>query len=301
MAPHAHLAQRLGFTADDRVAIVHADDIGMCHAANEGAFEALTQGVATCGSIMVPCPWFRDAANRAKDHPDIDLGVHLTLNAEWSHYRWGPVAGRRAVPSLCDDQGFLPRTSLEVVQRAKPKEVEIELRAQIEFALAAGVDVTHIDTHMGTCFFPPFIEIYARMALDYQLPIFAFRPDPQALERGGLGDGLKKIDEAVKMLEHAGVPLLDYMDPDSLDFPIGEGETHNRTRLARLRGGVSYYICHPARGGEELSAVTPESAHQRDFERSFWSGDLGRKALDEAGVKTVGMRPIRDLMRGDGA
>ena len=124
----SRLAERLGFSSSDRIAVVHVDDLGMCHAANEGGFAALESGPATCGSIMVPCPWFREAADRAREDPRLDVGVHLTLNAEWPHYRWQPVAGRRAVPSLVDDQGFLPRTSLETVQRAKPEEVEIELR-----------------------------------------------------------------------------------------------------------------------------------------------------------------------------
>jgi len=162
------LAERLGFDPTDRVAIVHADDIGMCHAANEGAFEALANGPATCGSIMVPCPWFREAADHARAHPELDLGVHLTLNCEWDHYRWGPLAGRSAVPSLLDDQGFLPRTTLEVAQRARPEEVAIELRAQVERALEAGVDVTHLDSHMGTCFFPQFVEVYGGLAREFK-------------------------------------------------------------------------------------------------------------------------------------
>src|SRR5262249_39633855 len=171
MAPT--IAERLGFSASDRVAVVHADDIGMCHAANEGAFEALERGAVTCGSIMVPCPWFREAADRARAHPELDLGIHLTLNSEWLHYRWGPVAGRARVPSLLDDQGFLPRTTLETVRRARPEEVEVELRAQIEMALAAGIDVTHFDSHMGTVFFPPFVDLYVKLARDYRIPVFA--------------------------------------------------------------------------------------------------------------------------------
>src|SRR5512134_2393098 len=109
------LAEQLGFAADARVAIVHCDDIGMCRAANDGGFEALQNGPATCGSLMVPCPAFDAAAQRARALPGIDLGVHLTLNAEWPRYRWGPVAGAAAVPSLLDDEGCLPRTTRETL------------------------------------------------------------------------------------------------------------------------------------------------------------------------------------------
>jgi len=291
------LAQRLGFDADDRVAVLHTDDIGMCHAANQGAFEALARGPATCGSLMVPCPWFQEAADRAKADPELDLGVHLVLNSEWPHYRWGPVAGRRAVPSLLDDQGFLPRTSLETVQHAKPEEVEIELRAQVDAALAAGVDVTHLDSHMGTCFFPPFVEIYGRLAADYDLPAFAVRPSETALARGGIEGGLARVSAAIDAMEAAGVPILDRFDADSLGFAEGQGTRHNRARLEAMAPGINYLICHPARDGEELRAVTPGSAHQRDFERGFYGGTPGREALADAGVKTIGMRPLRGLMR----
>jgi predicted glycoside hydrolase/deacetylase ChbG (UPF0249 family) len=293
------LAERLGFAAADRVAIVHVDDLGMCHAANEGGFEALAQGPATCGSVMVPCPWFADAAERARRQPELDLGVHLVLNSEFPRYRWGPVAGRSAVPSLLDEEGFLPRTSLETLRRARPEEVEIELRAQVERALAAGIDVTHLDSHMGTCFFPPFLDVYARLARDFALPVFVVRPDRAALERAGIPGALEVFRTLVETLAADGVPVLDGFDADSLGFREGDGQAHNRGRLAGLAPGVSYLICHAARDGEELRAITPESAHQRGFEHRFYGGEPGRRALEETGVKTVGMRAVRELLRSE--
>jgi hypothetical protein len=294
----ATLAERLGFRRDDRVAVVHVDDLGMCHAANEGGFEALRNGPATCGSLMVPCPWFPEAAAIARGDPRLDLGVHLTLNSEWPDYRWGPVAGGRAVPSLLDDEGYLPRTTLETVRRAKPEEVEVELRAQIDHALALGVDVTHLDAHMGTAFFPPFIEIYAELAVEYRLPAFAVRPDEAALEARGMRGLAVSIARVVGRLEAAGIPLFDDFCADSLDFPRGEGLAHNRRRIARLRPGVTYLICHAAKAGDELERVTPEGAHAREFERTFYGGEPGRRELEVAGVATVGMRAIRALVRG---
>jgi predicted glycoside hydrolase/deacetylase ChbG (UPF0249 family) len=290
------LAERLGFAAADRVAIVHADDIGMCHAANEGAFDALANGVVSCGSIMVPCPWFREAAERARANPSLDLGVHLTLNSEWPHYRWGPVAGRDRVASLLDDQGFLPRTTLETVRQATPEHVEIELRAQIDAALAAGVDVTHLDSHMGTVLFPPFIEVYAKLAAEYRLPAFAARPDAAVLKHAGLAGFEPILRTAIDRIEARGLPVLDAVDLFSLDFAAGEGEAHTQKRLDRLGTGLTYWIIHPAKDGEEIRAISPD-AHARTFEHAFYGSARGRDAFAKAGIKTVGMRPLRDLLR----
>lgn len=294
----ATLAERLGFSPNDRVAIIHADDIGMCHAANQGAFEALELGAITCGSLMVPCSWFSEAAELARANSGLDLGVHLTLNCEYPRYRWGPVAGRRVVPSLLDDEGYLPRTLAEVVFRAKPEEVEVELRAQIEHALASGIDVTHLDAHMGTCFAPPFIEIYLRLGEEFRVPVFATRPDRRSLEARGLDALAADLAQLLERMESVGLPILDGFDADSLGFEPGTGEEHNRARIARLRPGVTYLICHPAIDGEELRAIAPETAHQRGFEQRFYGTELGTRALGEAEVKTAGMRALRELVRG---
>jgi predicted glycoside hydrolase/deacetylase ChbG (UPF0249 family) len=291
------LAEQLGFSASDRVAVIHCDDIGMCHASNVGAFEALERGPATCGSVMVPCPWFREAAEIARAHPEFDLGVHLTLNSEWPGYRWGPVTGASAAPSLVDDQGCLPRTTEEVLRNARYEEVEAEVRAQVERALEAGIDVTHLDAHMGTALFPPFHDIYAAMARDYRLPVFAARPDVPTLREMGLEGAVQVFEELVRSLEETGIPIFDGFDADSPGFETGGGEAHNARRLAGLGPGVHYLICHPARRGSELAAIAAD-AEGRDFERRFYGGEAGRLALEAEGIRTIGMRPLRDLARG---
>lgn len=291
------LSERLGFDATDRIAIVHADDIGFCHAANDGAFEALDRGPATCGSVMVPCPWFAEAAVYAAARPNADLGVHLTLNCEYAHYRWGPLLGAQAVPSLVVHDGGFPQTVAEVAANARPDEAERELRAQIERALAAGIDVTHLDAHMGAAMLPSLISVYAKLAVDYRLPLFAVQPDAVALKLLGAETQQATLASALARLDAAGIPLLDGFDLASLHFEPGEGEVHNRARLAGLAPGVNYLVCHPARGGDELDALC-DTAHMREFERSFYGGESGRRALDELGVRSVGMRAIRELVRG---
>jgi len=291
------LAERLGFAASDRIAVVHADDIGMCNAANEGSFDALANGVVSCGSIMVPCPWFHAAAERARANPSLDLGVHLTLNSEWPHYRWGPVASRDRVASLLDAQGFLPRTQVEVAKKAKPEEVEIELRAQIEAALAAGIDVTHLDSHMGTVLFPPFVGIYAKLASEYRVPAFAARPDAAVLKQAGLAGFERILRGAMEQMEAAGMPVLDAVDLFSLDFEVGAGVAHTSTRLDRIGAGITYLITHPAKDGGEIRAISPDS-HARIFEHEFYGSARGKDEFAKRGIKTVGMRAMRDLMRG---
>ena len=282
--------ERLGFPDDVTVAVVHADDIGMSHAANVGAFAALDTGPATCGSVMVPCPWFAEAATLAGDGRTVDLGVHLTLNAEFDGYRWGPVAGPGAVPSLVDDCGHLFRTTAETIERATVDDVDTELRAQIDRALAAGIDVTHLDSHMGTVFHPKLFDVYLQLARDYRLPVFV--PRPSAV---GFPDD-HPMAVAAAAFEADGFVVFDGFDADSLGFAAGDGAAHNQRRIEALRPGLNYLICHPAMGGDELAAIT-DTAHQRDFERGFYGGEAGRVQLAAAGVVTIGMRALRDVVR----
>ncbi len=281
------IVERLGFEAEATVAVVHADDIGMSHAANIGAFAALDAGPATCGSVMVPCPWSSEAAEMAQARPSVDLGVHLTVNAEFHGYRWGPVVGRTAVPSLVDQAGHLYRTSRETVKYGRVDDVRTELRAQIDAALAAGIDVTHLDSHMGTVFHPKFFDVYLELGREYRLPLFLPRVD----ELVGLNGSTSVLET-----DPARFIVFDGYDADSLGFDPGEGEAHNVRRISELGAGLNYVICHPAQGGDELSAIT-DTAHQRDFERQFYGSEAGRSALSEAGVETIGMRQLRDLLR----
>ena len=155
--------RRLGFGEQERVVVVHVDDVGMSRAANTGALRAF-EGAATCGSVMVPCAAFDEIARIARGRRDLDLGVHLTLNAEYEGHRWGPV--RDDVPGLVSPDGGMWRTTAEAVANATPEEVHRELAAQIDRALDAGIDVTHLDSHMGTVMDAKFVEVYAELARD---------------------------------------------------------------------------------------------------------------------------------------
>lgn len=168
--------ERLGYPASARLLILHADDFGMNHSVNRAISEALEHNWITSASILVPCPWFLEAANFAKAHPDADLGIHQALTSEWTTFRWGPVTSKDQVPSLLDPDGYLPSDTPEVASKAKSDEVERELRGQIERARNFGVRFTHLDSHMVALFqTPELFSTYQKLGASYRVPILAAR------------------------------------------------------------------------------------------------------------------------------
>jgi chitin disaccharide deacetylase len=171
-APAKSVQERLGYPATAKLLIIHADDFGGSHSINRATSEALEKGYITSASILVPCPWFLEAAEFAKAHPGADLGIHQALNSEWAEYRWGPVTSKDQVPSLLDAQGYLPLDTPEVAKNAKPEEVERELRAQVDRAQKMGVHITHLDSHMAALFgSTDLYKVYLKMGHSYGVPI----------------------------------------------------------------------------------------------------------------------------------
>ena len=289
--------QQLGISPEQRAIVVHVDDMGMCAAANEGALRALA-GSATCGSIMVPCPAFEQIARTARERPELDLGVHLTLNAEHETYRWGPV--HEEVAGLVSPDGGMWRTTRETVDNASAEEVERELRSQVDRALDAGIDVTHLDSHMGTVFDLKFIEVYLRLARDYRLPCFIPRVRREVLEARGLLEGLEGYVELLESAESDGLPIFDHFDSNSLHFEPGTGAEHNRSRVEGLGPGLCYLITHCAAGGAELEAIT-DDWRQRDEEHRLYSDGTMARVFAQPDVRTIGMRPLRELLRSEGS
>lgn len=289
------LIEGLGFEPGAKLVVVHVDDLGMSDAANRGGLEALG-GAATCGSVMVPCPAFEGIAAIARERPELDLGVHLTLNAEYESWRWPPL--RDDVPGLVSPDGGMWRTTAETVEHASADEVARELRAQVDRALGAGIDVTHLDAHMGTIFQTRFVDVYADLSRDYRLPIFLPRVNQRVLESAGLSAAARTYFDLIEGLESEGVPVFDHFNVDSLSFEPGSGTEHNRARLDTLGPGLSYLVIHAALGGRELESITSDW-RQRDEERRIYSDGSLAHVLADGGFRTLGMRPLRDLLRGE--
>jgi chitin disaccharide deacetylase len=176
LAQNKTVAERLGYPADSKLLIIHADDLAVAHSQDAASFEALDQNAVTSASIMVPCPWLTEVADYAKSHPAADLGLHLTLTSEWKTYRWGPVESKDKVPSLLGPSGYLWPDTPQTPGALKADEVEREIRAQVERAIAAGIHPTHLDSHMGVLFSrPDLFAVYVKVAHEYKLPFLAMR------------------------------------------------------------------------------------------------------------------------------
>jgi predicted glycoside hydrolase/deacetylase ChbG (UPF0249 family) len=276
----ATLAERLGYAPDAKLVILNCDDLGLCHAANVGVYEALRHGVATSASLMVPCPWARDAAARYRGE---DVGVHLTLNAEWETYRWGPITHS---PSLLDGDGGFPRTREDVWDHADIDEVHKECRAQVERAIYWGFDVTHLDSHMGTLQLrAEFFDVYLEMAVDFGLPL---RMAGASAERV-VGFPFRRL------AAEEGVVF-----PDHFVYAPGVGARRHLERvLFDLRPGVTELYVHPAVDTAELRAACADWPGRVE-DHAYVCGDASLPdLLERAGASLVSWRLLRDLQRSE--
>jgi predicted glycoside hydrolase/deacetylase ChbG (UPF0249 family) len=166
-------AELLGYPADAKLLIIHADDLGLSHSTNMAVIKAFENKAVTSGSMMVPCPWFPEIAAYVKDHPGLDIGIHFTLNAEWKFYKWNWVSPSNEIPSLLDKDGYFNSSIQPLIFGARPEQVEKELRAQIDKAIANGIKPTHIDSHMGSMFITPALfRVALKVAREYKIPLF---------------------------------------------------------------------------------------------------------------------------------
>lgn len=289
--------KRLGLANTDRAVIIHADDVGMCQASLAAYENLIDFGLVSAASTMVPCAWFPATAAFCRDNAErVDMGVHTTLTSEWDGYRWGPISTRDPDSGLVDGEGYFYRSEGAAQEFGQPEAVQREIEAQVERALAAGIDVTHVDTHMGAVFHPQFLGSYVGTALKHGLPPFLLRKSRAELQEMGVdAESAALFEEQLRTLEGQGVPLLDevYMLP--LDQPENRA-TQVKECLETLPAGISYLLIHPAQDSPELRAITPDwPSRVADYEA--FSSESVRGLFRSAGIKVLGWRALRDLMR----
>jgi predicted glycoside hydrolase/deacetylase ChbG (UPF0249 family) len=300
MSPNPVL-RKLGLDDDDRVVIIHADDIGMCQATLSAFADLVDFGLISSSAVMVPCPWFPAVAAYCRQHPKVDMGVHLDLTCEYEGYRWGPLSTRDPSSGLIDKDGYFYRGPEGVQEHGDAKAVLLELGTQVARALDAGIDVTHIDTHQGTVMHSSFMSAYAQLAAEHSLPMMMLRLDEagwlalgraMGLDLGGAAAALTA--QLVRKWEAQGLPLLDSLVMLPLDQPVDRVEQAKRAFDA-LPPGLTHFIIHPAQDTPELRAITPDWQSRVADYQAFTSREL-RSYVKGSGLHVVGYRTLRELL-----
>jgi chitin disaccharide deacetylase len=291
-APMLSLAERLGVNSEARLLIVHADDIGVTHSVNAACFQAMAMGVINSASVMVPCPAFPEAAAFARAHPEFDFGIHLTLTSERPSYRWGPTAPHDKVASLVDRDGYFHRTWTAETP-INPLEVEIELRAQIETALTAGLLPTHLDSHQMRLQMSgrDLLEVYVRLGHEYGLPVLITR------------DWLA-VSASYRSLLGADDVVIDRVVTISPQVEAGQWPEFYRHAIETLAPGVTEFLIHPGLDDAELRAFSANSPdwgaawRQRDFD--FFTSSEVRTLLARHEIRLITWREIKQRLLAPG-
>lgn len=281
------IAERLGYPPDSKLLILHADDLAVAHSEDAASFDALDKRAVTSASIMVPCPWLNEVAAYAKEHPDADLGLHLTLTSEWKTYRWGPVESKDKVPSLLDPSGYLWPETDQAAHNLKPEEAERELRAQIERAVAMGIHPTHLDSHMGVLFSRlELFAVYVKVAREYKLPFLAVR-SPDAPK------------ELLSLLSDQD-PVLDSVVIADPKVAAADWKRFYSNAIKNLKPGVTEIIVHLGHDDAELQAVMVDHPdygaawRQRDYD--VVTSPEFKKALAENHVILIRWKDLKKLL-----
>jgi predicted glycoside hydrolase/deacetylase ChbG (UPF0249 family) len=289
-AQQKNLAERLGFPKDAKLLIIHADDAGVCHSADSAIMLAYQKGDITSASIMVPCPWFSEIAAFAKDHPEMDWGVHLVLTSEWKNYKWKGVSSA-ANPSLLDRNGYFYATNAGVATNVKVDEAEKELRAQIEKAKAYGIKLTHIDTHMGSVLASADImKMYQRLGKEYGLVVLV----PP--------DYLKMLaPKLLSSVDTTGI-LVDNFIMAYAMTTADKWKNFYNYNLEHLKPGLNELVFHLGFDNDELRAITTGQTdygsawRQQDYD--YATGTEFKAMLKQKGIYLVSWGEIQKVAYG---
>jgi chitin disaccharide deacetylase len=273
--------------------VIHEDDVGMTHGSNVAFVELSKLGTCSSGSVMVPCPWFPELAEIANSDPALDVGVHLTLTSEQKPYRWRPLTTPPKSAGLTDEFGYF-WPDVPTVRKANPEAVEAELRAQIETAYAAGIDVTHFDAHMGTAQMPEFIRIYRRLGREYHVPVLLVKDLSRYNPASYAGPIDTKAYEAeIAVARAEGGPIFEIVYETLWQRTIDAEADYRRSIFADIPEGLTFLSMHFNAPGD-FETVNAWSARFRTEEYALFCTPRIKEWVNEFGLDVIGMRALRD-------
>jgi hypothetical protein len=289
--------KKLGYSDDDKLVIIHTDDIGMCQASLDAFADLWDFGTISSAAVMVPCPWFPATAEWCRNHPEVDMGIHATLTAEWDSYRWGPISTVDRTSGLFDADGYFHHREPPVQAGATLEAVRAEVQAQFDKALQFGIVPTHIDAHMLTVLHPRLVSAYIETAIRAKVPFMLPRIDSEAeMGMGAETQPAYEFGALVQQLEEQGIPLVDRFDWMPLDDPHDQ-INFAKKKLRELPAGITHFVFHPSTDTPELRAICSDWPSRVANYEAFMSKEL-KDFIKNEGVQVIGYNVLRDLMRG---
>lgn len=294
MQPNPSL-KKLGYSNTDRLLIIHADDIGMCHASLQAYIDLIEFKGISSAAVMVPCPWFPHLASYCRENLNADIGVHLTLTSEWDTYRWSPVSTHNTESGMIDSEGYFFRTTEEVQLLGDIEAVNLELTKQVERARRAGINITHLDTHMLSVAHPKYIHNYIHLATQQKLPFLFPRMDDAGYQNLGMDQEIASIAaQLINELDEMGVPLVDNVAGLDLNNPENRIKQAKQA-LSTLPSGITHFIIHPSIDTPELRAIAPDWQSRIADYHTFMNDDI-RVLISNIGIHVVGYELLKNLL-----
>lgn len=288
--------KKLGYSDTDKLVIIHTDDIGMCQASVQAFADLWEFGTISSGAVMVPCPWFPEAAAFCRAHPEVDMGLHSTLTAEWDNYRWAPISTVDRATGLFDKEGFFHSRAAPVHAQANVNAVEAEIQAQFDRAVQFGIDPTHIDTHMLTAWHPKLLPAYMSPARKSRVPFMLPRNlATSSMSMGADSSALNDLSNLLDQLENEGQPLVDRFAEIPLDDPVDQVNVTKKI-LRELEPGITYLVLHPSIDTPELRAICPDWPSRVANYEAMMSKEI-KDFIKNEGVQLIGYKPLRELLR----
>ncbi len=284
-----NLSQKLGFDKTTKLLMIHADDAGLSHSENRATIKSLTQGIVNSYSMMVPCPWFYEMAVFAKNNPQYDNGIHLTLTCEWESYKFGPVLPLAEVPSLVNEAGYFFKSREELKENATAEDIKKELKAQIEKAYAFGLKPTHIDSHMYSVgISAEVMDIYRRLGEEYDLPILI---NKEIMNMSGL-DPLINIEEDDLVIDKVHYGLF-------MHFENGLLQEYYSNVLDELDAGLNMILIHPAYDDDEMKGITINhpnyGSEWRQLDLESFTSKENEERLQKNNIQLITWSEIKSL------
>ena len=309
-----NIAERLGYESDSKLLIIHGDDIGVSHSVNIASFEGYLSNVINSGSAMIPSPWIKEVAAFHKKHPEYDLGLHLTLTAEWKNYKWRGVSSSNEITSLINNENEFYDNTSDVNINADPEEVRKELQAQIDFSRLIGINPTHIDTHMGALavnkdLWRVYIEVGHKNKLvsmvtksrslnlfDEEFPMPEYIVPVNDIYMLYPGADRTFIENA------AGVDIANTLIVNDI-YEYDDWFNLYSSKIESLSPGLNVFLLHLGYDNEELRGVTvdhPEYGslwRQLDFD--VFNSEEIKKVLEDNNIKLVTWGDIKRVVYGE--